>query len=241
MTTPSDIFAIKVTDLNKYQDFLDKQNTPYAKTDQQFLKELQEGIVETPIMKAGTLGHKAIENALEGAELTEVTEGNITLQFLFKEDIEIEYLPIREDFISKLYRIGDTRLLIRGKIDGAKPGTIVDYKFGGRFDAEKLANEYQWRAYLSILGGSYHQVIYSHFTTREIGASEMMRRGLNADKHFFEITEHNTVTFCRDENTEAELLRHALDFYEWSKDIGFEGGKVYRKYLPEETEVKHPG
>lgn len=242
MTTPSKIFPIAVTQLNKYQDFLNKQGTQYAKTDEQFLAELREGIVETPIIKAGTLGHKAIENALDGEELDEITEGNITLRFMFKEDIEIEFLPIREQFVNKLYRIGDDRIFLRGKIDGAKPGTIVDYKFGGKFDAEKLSDEYQWRAYLSILGEDYKDVTYSHFTTRELQKFEAMKLGLQTGQHFFDITEHNTVTFTRDGNTENDLVRHMLDFYEWSKRAGYEGGKpTPAKYLPEETPFEHPG
>lgn len=230
----SKIFPISVTDLNKYQDFLNQQDTPYAKTDEDFLKELREGIKETPIMKAGTLGHELIEKAQDGAELTEHTKDGVTIRFRFPEeaDVNIDFLPIREDFIGKIYQIGDALLHLRGKIDGAKPGTIVDYKFGGNFSAEKLASEYQWRAYLSIMGEDYHEVTYSHFTTRENTRTNIK------NSFVFDIIEHNEVTFTRDENTERELLKHAMDFYEWSQRAGWEGRKPSpRNYWPKPTVI----
>ena len=219
------IFPISVTDLNKYRDFINQLNEKNAYDDAEFLRQLREGITETPIMKAGTLGHEAIEHAADGDDIDVIEKDGIVVRFKLPDDTEIEFMPQREEFIGKLYTIGDVSLHLRGKIDGAKPGTIVDYKFGGKFDAEKLADEYQWRAYLSIMGDEYWDVTYSHFTTREVWKKDMMKEGLSMDKVYFDVIEHNEVTFTRDEETEKELLKHALDFYEWSQRAGWQGRK----------------
>ena len=232
------IFVARVTDIEKYEYMMASEGKEWEKSSAQLLQELREGAPEKPVMRAGTLGHKIIENAAEGDIFENAEEGDIIMRFLLEEDgeaadAEIDLLPIREHWVKKFYRIGNRLVLLSGKIDGAKPGRVVDYKFQTKFDTFALAEAFQWRAYLDMMGSKYWEFCYSHFTMYEVKDEEKMEDHLPMDKHIFDVLEHNELVLHDYPEIHGDVCARLRAFLGWSDLAGWEGRKLPpAKYLP---------
>lgn len=229
MAMTSDIFVARVTDVDSYDFFRASEGKPWEISTEQFLKNLRE-FEATPVMRAGSLGHKTIENATRGDIFNVVHDGDITLRFK-ADDINVEAMPIREQWLSKWYLINGVKVQLRGRMDAAKPGLIVDYKFGKYMDAEKFADAFQWRAYLDMAGPNYWEFMYSMF--------KMIQDEDEPDtsRYYFDIVEHEEVTFCTYKRLHDDVRERLAEFVEFSRMIEWEGRKPPpAKYIPAEID-----
>lgn len=99
---------------------------------------------QTEQMKAGEAFHKILE-APDFTEQTEVTCDGFWFSILCEAEVVLP--QVRELKIEKHY--GDT--LVRGRIDGIRGNTVIDYKTTAQFDPDRLMEGYQWRFYLDML------------------------------------------------------------------------------------------
>lgn len=115
----------------------------------------------TPAMEAGRAFHSVLETATF-AELETVERDGWT----FKFDLEAE-LPVpvvRELKAERLIQTPSGMVTLVGKVDALHGLTVRDYKLTEKFDAERYADSYQWRAYLSMFHAQ--KFIYDVFTCR---------------------------------------------------------------------------
>ena len=102
----------------------------------------------SPEMAAGTAFHHVLEHAQVGDALDEFEHDGVRFAFMCDEEITLP--PVRELFGSKVYRVDGFDVELRGKVDGLDGKMVWDHKLTNRFDVDRYANAWQWRAYLSI-------------------------------------------------------------------------------------------
>ncbi len=122
------------------------------------------GQVEPTVqMQAGKAFHKIFENATEG-EITETTVDGFTFDFAFSGDVSISPPVIRELKGELLLSTPVGPVVLVGKVDALNGRTVHDYKLTERFDAERYADSFQWRAYLLMFGAT--TFVYDVFQAR---------------------------------------------------------------------------
>lgn len=126
------------------------------------LIERLKGVPEpTPQMLAGRAFHSLLEHSGIG-EMFSVRHDGFTFEFNIEADIELS--PIVELKGEHVFDTSSGAVTLVGKVDAMNGRLIRDYKLTERFDAERYADSYQWRAYLSMFDG--RAFIYDVFSGR---------------------------------------------------------------------------
>lgn len=111
------------------------------------LAQLLRKELPSPAMLAGRALHKILETCDYGDEAIVIERDGYSFSFL--GSIEVSVPPVREmkGEIELMTPHGPVTLV--GVVDGIDTA-VIDYKLTGRWDAERLADSYQWRCYLMM-------------------------------------------------------------------------------------------
>lgn len=101
----------------------------------------------SPTMLAGRALHKILETAGYGDEAISVERDGYT--FSFQGDIAVDVPAVRELKGEMVMNTHSGPVSLVGVVDGVD-SSVIDYKLTGRWDAERLADSYQWRFYLHM-------------------------------------------------------------------------------------------
>lgn len=150
------MIRLSVTDLDSYLYWRDSE----MELDE-FLMRLRGQEEPTEAMLASRAFHKALETATDG-ELFAAKFGDFKFVFAIDEDIALP--QIRELKGEKLFQTPSGPVTLVGKVDGLQGLTVNDYKLTERFEAERYADSYQWRSYLTMFGAT--KFVYDIFVGR---------------------------------------------------------------------------
>lgn len=111
------------------------------------LAQLLRKELPSPSMLAGKALHKILETCDYGDEAIVIERDGYS--FTFQGSIEVAVPTVREmkGEVEILTAHGPVTLV--GIVDGID-SAVIDYKLTGRWDAERLADSYQWRCYLMM-------------------------------------------------------------------------------------------
>src|SRR5579859_7493831 len=121
---------ISVTHLDQLAYFHASDGEPWEMSLDELVRRLLNQEPPSPAMAAGTAFHSILENAKAGDELREVERDGFKFRF------EVD---------------GET-VTLSGQVDAFTGWRVDDHKLTERLDAEKYADSWQWRAYLSLYG-----------------------------------------------------------------------------------------
>lgn len=138
---------ISVTDLDQVAYWRQSE----AMEVDELVRRLRREEPPTDALLSGRGFHRILELAGEGDSLEVVEADGYRFDFSAL-DAEISLPPVREMFISKRLVVDGIEVELRGKTDGDDGLTVYDHKAASRFDAEKYAADFQWRAYLFMTG-----------------------------------------------------------------------------------------
>lgn len=227
----SDIFVARVSDIEAWRYYHAWEPKGYEDevepSVESVLAQLRGETPPNERMLAGTLGHKALEDAAEGAELDYIADEKNKIAVMFDIDKEIELLPIKEKrFYQKYKLLGGydiNEAMVSGKIDGQKGNRIVDYKFTGKIEVEeKYTDSFQWKFYLDMVkDASIFE--YSMFACKPASARAVGSLGLNSEFQNFIVSDHDTCRFNKYNGMHEELEIIVNQFVKWSKEVGWEG------------------
>jgi|SRR5579859_2111041 len=141
---------ISVTHLDQLAYFHASDGEPWEMSLDELVRRLLNQEPPSPAMAAGTAFHSILENAKAGDELREVERDG----FKFRFEVEGEFpLPqIRELKGTKDFVVDGETVTLSGQVDAFTGWRVDDHKLTERLDAEKYADSWQWRAYLSLYG-----------------------------------------------------------------------------------------
>lgn len=181
------MIRLSVTDLDQYLYWKSSEDMEF----EELLKRLRGESEPTDAMMAGRAFHKLFELAEYGQDLLSPTVDG--WQFVFAIDEEIALPSIRELKGETLFDTPSGAVTLVGKVDSIHGITIHDYKLTERFDAERYADSYQWRAYLCMFGAK--RFVYDVFVGRyEDGITAAgTRRVVVYDYQRFPITAYPTM------------------------------------------------
>lgn len=149
---------VSVSDVDAYEYFLNSEDM----TMDALLARLRRETPPTENMLAGTALHKFLEHT-GPTELGEHEVDGFT--FRFECDACLAIPPIRELKATGSYTINGVPITLVGKVDALSGIHYYDHKLTSRFDAEKYANAFQWRAYLVLMDG--WKFTYNVFTATQ--------------------------------------------------------------------------
>lgn len=175
------MIRLSVTDLDSYLYWRDDEDMDF----EELLKRLRGESEPTDAMMAGRAFHKLFELAEYGQELgSPLVDG---WQFVFAIEREIALPTIRELKAEIELHTPSGPVTLVGKVDSLHGKIVHDYKLTERFDIERYADSYQWRAYLSMFGAS--QFVYDVFVARydEQPTSQGFRRATVYDYQRFPV------------------------------------------------------
>lgn len=138
---------ISVTDLDQVAYFRQSETMEVD----ELVRRLRREEPPTDALLSGRGFHLMLERAMEGDSIS-VFEADGYRFDLTGLDAELSLPPVREMFVSKKLVVDGIEVELRGKVDGDDGLTVYDHKAASRFDAEKYAQDYQWRAYLLMTG-----------------------------------------------------------------------------------------
>lgn len=151
------MIRLSVTDLDSYLYWLSAEDMEFDA----LLRRLRGEEPPTPSMLAGRAFHTLLEHAEPGELQSPTIDG---FQFVFALDAELALSPIRELKAEEIFDTTVGPVTLVGKVDGLAGLTVRDYKLTERFDIERYADSYQWRAYLTMFGAS--RFVYDVFQGR---------------------------------------------------------------------------
>ena len=181
------MLRISVSDLQCFQRYRDNEEV----TLEQCLADMRHQSLPTPAMFAGRVLHKALENA------TPNEEGCYCLEydgyfFFFQCDVDLAIPTVRELKGEMEFQTSAGPVTLVGVVDTID-SSICDYKLSGRFDAERLAESWQWRCYLQMF--DRHRFDYKVFVGEEIKPKE------------WAIRDYHELSVYRYEGMEEEIQR----------------------------------
>lgn len=150
---------VSVSSIDTYIYYRDSED---AELDE-LLRRLRGEEPPTPEMAMGTALHGILEDATAGMELDDVERDGF--RFVFDLDSELALPPVRECKGEMELDVDGTPVTLVGKVDGLDGVRVWDHKLTGRFDAERFANNTQWKLYLWMFGG--RKFTYNVFTRYE--------------------------------------------------------------------------
>lgn len=139
------MLKLSVTDLDQVAYFMNTDSMDVS----ELIRRLRREEPPTDALLSGRSFHKVLERAQAGEDITIAEQDGYVFDFS-QLDAELSLPPIREKFVSKTLVVDGVTVELRGKIDGDDGITVFDHKAASRFDAEKYAGDYQWRAYLMM-------------------------------------------------------------------------------------------
>lgn len=145
---------LSVTDLDSYLYWLSAEDMPL----EELVSRLRRQEPPSPAMLAGKAFHALLETADVCALTTAERDG---WKFRFELDAELALSPIRELKGERLIQTPHGMVTLVGVVDGLTGPVVRDYKLTERFDAERYADSYQWRSYLSMFHA--HTFVYDVF------------------------------------------------------------------------------
>jgi len=149
---------ISVSDIECFRRYRDNEDV----TLEGCLAQLRRESPPSPAMMAGSALHKALETMPGEFEGVELVQDGFSFEFL--GSIELSIPPVRELKGEMLIDTLLGQVTLVGVVD-VIGNEIGDYKLSGRFDAERLADSYQWRCYLMMFG--CHKFVYKVFVGSE--------------------------------------------------------------------------
>jgi hypothetical protein len=154
------MIRLSVTDLDGYLYWLDSEDMDLS----EFVARLRGQQEPSPQMLAGRAFHKLLEDATAGELSRCEVEG---FEFHFGLDHEMALPEIRELKGERVFSTPSGPVTLVGKVDGLAGISVRDYKLTERFDAERYADSYQWRSYLTMF--SAQVFLYDVFVCRYDG------------------------------------------------------------------------
>lgn len=125
------------------------------------LRRLRKEEPPTQAMLAGRALHKVLEHITEGDIACADADG---FSFKFVAECSVPLLPVRELKGEVEIPTPSGPVTLVGVVDGID-GAVYDHKLTERFDAERYAESYQWRCYLTMFGAK--KFVYNVFEGRE--------------------------------------------------------------------------
>jgi hypothetical protein len=128
---------------------------------------------QTPAMLAGVAFHSVMESVPAHACAMERASCD-GWDFEFALDGEIAVPAIREFKTETLWPSPSGYVNLVGKVDALSGLEVRDYKLTERFDAERYADSYQWRAYLTMFRATQfvYDVFVASFDDRKVTVRE---------------------------------------------------------------------
>jgi hypothetical protein len=151
------VIRVSVTDLDSM--------LYWRESDMEFedlLKRLRGEEPPGPNMLAGRAFHKLLETASDQDEWFAAEQDGVRFDFAIEQEIALP--QIRELKAEHVFQTPSGPVTLVGKVDGLQGITVHDYKLTERFDAERYADSYQWRSYLTMFGA--RQFVYDVFVCR---------------------------------------------------------------------------
>jgi Fe-S-cluster containining protein len=148
---------ISVTSLDAYRYYCDSEMELDA-----LLRQLRKEEPPTPQMLAGKALHAALETFDGGDVFTLERDG---YKFKFVGECAIALPDIRELKGEMQIDTSVGPVTLVGIVDGMDGTEVFDHKLTAQFNAEKYADSYQWRCYLTMFGG--RKFTYNCFVGKE--------------------------------------------------------------------------
>jgi hypothetical protein len=169
------MIRLSVTDLDSYLYWKATEDMGLAELLSRLLREEP----PTPAMQAGRAFHTVLENAGTGSLLVTEADG---FTFTFAIEQEIALPSVRELKAECLLETPAGPVTLVGKVDALNGLTVHDYKLTERFDAERYADSYQWRSYLTMFGARQfvYDVFVCHYDGPEVRIYDYHRFPLSA-------------------------------------------------------------
>lgn len=193
-----------VTDLETYRRYKEREDI----TLEDCLAQLRREALLHPNAIAGRALHSALEHAEYGEESVSIERDGY--RFSFDCDVDLAVPSVRElkGEMELLTPTGPVTLV--GVVD-AIDSSIYDYKLTGRFDAERLADSYQWRCYLMMFKAN--RFVYRVF----VGEEQSQGSGFDGKAfHEWRIWEYHEFPVYRYPMMEADVAKEVSEFAEFS-------------------------
>ena len=158
----------------------------------------------TTPMLAGTAFHKVLERA-ECGEIEQVEQDEFAFDFSEMSGT-LELPDIREIKLEVLTVVAGFPATVVGVLDAQRGNGAYDHKLTARFDAERYADSYQWRCYLSWFG-------FDWFTYNVFEASQPVN-----DPGLYIVKNLHTLTFTRYPELDADVSRVAREYVHFIRD-----------------------
>lgn len=140
------MIRISVTDLDGYLYWLASETSELD----ELIARLRGQEEPSPQMLAGRAFHRLFENAQGGGEIGKACIDGWRFEFALDKEIAVPDIRELKGEMVIPTKAGPVTLV--GKVDALHGATVIDYKLTERFDAERYADSYQWRAYLLMFG-----------------------------------------------------------------------------------------
>lgn len=186
-----------VTDIEAYRWYRALEDMPLDK----LLRQLRRQEEPTINMLAGTAFHQLLEDS-EPGELDDAESQGF--HFQFDLDAELRLPTARELKAEGEITVNGIPVTLVGKVDAIHGCRVYDHKLTGRFDAERYANSFQWRAYLYLLDCQWFT--YNVFTGRPERDSNTHWR----------VTAFDALDFYRYPGMEDDVLRELGQFVDFA-------------------------
>lgn len=141
------MIRLSVTDLDGYLYWLGNETADLS----ELITRLRGQEEPTVQMRAGRAFHKVFEESKAG-EIQTIAADGFTFDFAIDRDIAVPDVRELKGEIVLPTHVGPVTLV--GKVDALNGATVIDYKLTERFEAERYADSYQWRAYLLMFSGT---------------------------------------------------------------------------------------
>lgn len=157
---------LSVTHLDAYRYYRASEDM----TLEQLVARLRGEEPPSPAALAGRAFHKLLEHAADNVDLERSEVDGWVFRFWL--DGELSLPPIRELKGELELSTPHGPVTLVGRVDGLHGLTVHDYKLTERFDAERYADSYQWRAYLAMFGAQ--RFVYDVFQGRYEHGNEVL-------------------------------------------------------------------
>jgi len=141
------MIRISVTDLDGYLYWLASETSELD----ELIARLRGQEEPSPQMLAGRAFHRLFEDA-QGGEIGKACIDGWRFEFALDKEIAVPDIRELKGEMVIPTKAGPVTLV--GKVDALHGTTVIDYKLTERFDAERYADSYQWRAYLLMFGAT---------------------------------------------------------------------------------------
>jgi hypothetical protein len=171
---------------------------------EEIIAYLRKQTAPTDAMRAGTAFHKVLERA-EYGEIERVEQDGFTFD-LSEMNCTLALPEVREIKLEVLTVVAGFAATVVGVLDAQRGNGAYDHKLTARFDAERYADSYQWRCYLSWFG-------FDWFTYNVFEAYQPA-----AEPGLYIVRNLHPLTFTRYPELDADVARVARDYVHFIRD-----------------------